>query len=75
MKWYKEPVFYWMLCLSVCNMLLGYVICLWSLTPLLEKGMQDSVPQKDVQELVNQAYRYGKQVARDDCRRVRDKEE
>lgn len=75
MKFWKDPFVYWLVVISISSLMLGYAICLWSLMPMLENRGKDMIPQSDVQELINQSYRFGKQTARDDCRRVRDKEE
>lgn len=75
MKWYKDPLFYSIIGVALSCFSLGWATKTLTIPAMSENLSKDMIPQADVQQLLNEAYRFGKQVARNDCRRVRDKEE
>lgn len=72
MKWYKDP--------SLIAIILAMGFWCWAMYVDIAADQQKiaAIEKKhmaELQEVADMAYKMGKKVARDDCRRVRDKEE
>jgi len=72
MKWYKDP--------SFIAIIFALGFWCWAMYVDMAADQQKAAEiekrhNAELQEVANTAYKMGKQIARDDCRRVRDKEE
>lgn len=72
MKWYKDP--------AILGLTIAIIFwcCFYYVDISLENQKMSKVEKQhrtELQEVADMAYKMGKQVARNDCRRVRDKEE